>query len=375
MKISAGLPTGVSAALFDSVKRRRRLEARLTALLEERGFGEVLLPILDYFEPYRPLLQGRRLEQLYRFVDRDGQLLVLRGDFTPMLARLLAPHLDDLELPLRLYYRGDVVRHQPLRPGRMREYSQLGAELLGGDRTEADERTLTLFLDLLLQARGDAPGTAGVSPAPGNAGILPASGTAGVSPAPGNAGILPASGTAGVSPASGEGDEAALRVVLGVAGALDEPLLSAAGDGAAGELALRIASRDRQAARRAGLADVVERGYPEDLSVLGDAAAAVTELLLLRDRLSAEYGDLGIEVEVDLAEFAAAALDPRIGVSAGPRGYYDGLMFAAYAPGTALALGVGGRYDRVFRSLSGDCSAVGFSFGLDLLTELAEGPA
>ena len=109
--------------------------------------------------------------------------------------------------------------------------------------------------------------------------------------------------------------------------------------------------------------------------MLGDAAAAVTELLLLRDRLSAEYRDLGIEVEVDLAEFAAAALDPRVGVPAGPRGYYDGLMFAAYARGTALALGVGGRYDRVFRSLSGDCSAVGFSFGLDLLTELAEGPA
>jgi len=235
MKISAGLPTGVSAALFDSARRRRRLEARLSALLEERGFAEVLLPILDYFEPYRPLLTGRRLEQLYRFVDRDGQLLVLRGDFTPMLARLLAPHLDELELPLRLYYRGDVVRHQPLRPGRMREYSQLGAELLGGDEAEADEQML---------------------------------------------------------------------------------------------------------------------------------------MLALRDRLSSAYRDAGVEIEVDLAEFAAAALDPRIGVGAGPRGYYDGLMFAAYAPGTALALGVGGRYDRVFRSLSGDCSAVGFSFGLDLLLEL-----
>ena len=154
MKISAGLPTGVSAVLFDSATRRRRLEARLSALLEARGFAEVLLPILDYFEPYRPLLTGRQLEQLYRFVDRDGQLLVLRGDFTPMLARLLAPHLDEMDLPLRLYYRGDVVRHQPLRPGRMREYSQLGAELLGGDETEADERMLTLFFDLLLAARG-----------------------------------------------------------------------------------------------------------------------------------------------------------------------------------------------------------------------------
>ncbi len=332
MKISAGLPTGVSAALFDSARRRRRLEARLSALLEARGFAEVLLPILDYFEPYRPLLTGRRLEQLYRFVDRDGQLLVLRGDFTPMLARLLAPHLDELDLPLRLYYRGDVVRHQPLRPGRMREYSQLGAELLGGDRAQADERMLTLFFDLLLEARGEAP-------------------------------------------APDDGRERALRVVLGAAGALDEALLAAAGEMEASDLALRIARRDRTAARLAGLSDVVERGYPKDLSALRGAGEAVSELLVLRDRLSSTYRDAGLEIEVDLAEFAAAALDPRIGVGAGPRGYYDGLMFAAYAPGTALALGVGGRYDRVFRSLSGDCSAVGFSCGLDLLLDLGGGEA
>ena len=174
---------------------------------------------------------------------------------------------------------------------------------------------------------------------------------------------------------SGDGEEHTLRVVLGVAGALDEALLAAAGEREAADLALRIASRDRIAARRAGLADVVERGYPTDLSALGGAGEAVSELLGLRDRLASTYRDAGIEVEVDLAEFAAAALDPRIGVGDGPRGYYDGLMFAAYAPGTALALGVGGRYDKVFRSLSGDCSAVGFSFGVDLLLELGAAEA
>ncbi len=203
----------------------------------------------------------------------------------------------------------------------------MGAELLGGDEAEADERMLTLFFDVLLEARGEAP-------------------------------------------APGDGEEYTLRVVLGVAGALDEALLAAAGEREASDLALRIASRDRTAARRAGLADVVERGYPTDLSVLGGTGEAVSELLGLRDRLSSAYRDAGIEIEVDLAEFAAAALDPRIGVGAGTRGYYDGLMFAAYAPETAVALGVGGRYDRVFRSLSGDCSAVGFSLGLDLLLEL-----
>ncbi len=339
MRISAGLPTGVSAALFETVRRRRSLEARLAAVLEEQGFAEVLLPILDYFEPYRPLLQGRALDRLYRFVDRDGQLLVLRGDFTPMLARLLAPHLDDLELPLRLYYRGDVVRHQPLGPGRMREYSQVGAELLGGHPARADERMLRLFLDLLLCARD------------------------------GGSSMSDAAAPEDPSDTDG-GSDAHLRIVLGLAGALDEALLAAAGAAGAGDLAMRLARRDRAAARSARLGDVVERGYPADLSALGGSADAVAGLLRLRDRLTRLYGKRRIAVEVDLAEFAAAAVDPRVGVAAGTRGYYDGLMFAAYAPGAALALGSGGRYDRVFRSLSGDCSAVGFSLGLDRLVEL-----
>ena len=51
MRISAALPPGVTALLFDEAARRRRFEEIAVAAFEERGFSEVVLPILDYFEP------------------------------------------------------------------------------------------------------------------------------------------------------------------------------------------------------------------------------------------------------------------------------------------------------------------------------------
>ena len=185
------------------------------AAFEERGFSEIVLPILDYFEPYEALLTPQLRAELYRFVDRDGELLALRGDFTPMLARLLAPILDSLELPLRLFYRGDLVRYQQERPGRLREYYVLGAELLGASGEEADEEMLELFLRLLT-----AEGRGGV------------------------------------------------RVILGFAGALDA-LLKAAPTENRDELARAVARRERRVATATSpsLLQVVEEGVPEEAEV------------------------------------------------------------------------------------------------------------
>ena len=131
MRVSTALPTGVAALLFESARARRQLEGRLTALVEGHGYAEAILPILDYLEPYESLLSPASRGELYRFIDRDGEQLALRADFTPMLARLLAPRLGSLALPLRLFYRGDVVRYAENRPGGRRELYQMGVELLG----------------------------------------------------------------------------------------------------------------------------------------------------------------------------------------------------------------------------------------------------
>ena len=74
MRISAALPHGVTAFLFEAARQRRELEGRLVDAVEAEGFAEVILPIVDYLEPYEPLLNPASRGELYRFIDRDGKL-------------------------------------------------------------------------------------------------------------------------------------------------------------------------------------------------------------------------------------------------------------------------------------------------------------
>ena len=60
-------PTGVRPLLIDETARRRRIEERVVSILEREGFAEVVVPIIDYEEPYASAahLDPR---QTYRFV-------------------------------------------------------------------------------------------------------------------------------------------------------------------------------------------------------------------------------------------------------------------------------------------------------------------
>jgi len=135
-------PTGARPLLIEETARRRGIESRFVTLLEEAGFAEVVLPIIDFAEPYAGVAERDAARQSYRFTDRDGELVAIRSDFTPMVARALAPSLNGS--PLRVFYRGDVIRCQSSRLGANRELFQIGAELVGDASADADVTMLRL---------------------------------------------------------------------------------------------------------------------------------------------------------------------------------------------------------------------------------------
>jgi ATP phosphoribosyltransferase regulatory subunit HisZ len=140
-------PTGARPLLIDETARRRRVESRFVTLLEEAGFAEVVLPIIDFAEPYAEVMERDAAKQSYRFTDRDGELVTIRSDFTPMVARALAPSLEAGET-LRVFYRGDVIRCQNPRLGSNRELFQIGAELVGDASADAETTMLRLAWSL-----------------------------------------------------------------------------------------------------------------------------------------------------------------------------------------------------------------------------------
>jgi ATP phosphoribosyltransferase regulatory subunit len=110
----------------------------------------------------------------------------------------------------------------------------------------------------------------------------------------------------------------------------------------------------------------VRDGVPADPADLGDEAAAkLAQLTAIRDELAAEHP--GVELSIDLAEFAHQSLDPDLLAATGGGAYYDGILFRAYAGGRGQPVGAGGRYDRLFRMLGAEVPAVGFSVDLERL--------
>ena len=144
-------PTGVRPLLIEETARRRRVEARFTEVLERAGFAEIVLPIIDYAEPYDDVQARDDTRRSYRLIDREGELVALRSDFTPMVARALAPAIAPADLPLRVYYRGDVIRCDSSRLGSNREMFQIGAEIVGGPQADADAEILRVASDIARQ--------------------------------------------------------------------------------------------------------------------------------------------------------------------------------------------------------------------------------
>ena len=71
----------------------------------------------------------------------------MRPDITPSIARAVATLFETENFPIRLCYAGNTfINHSSYR-GRLKENTQLGAELIGVDSIEADAEMLAMVVD------------------------------------------------------------------------------------------------------------------------------------------------------------------------------------------------------------------------------------
>ncbi|MFN3265650.1 MAG: ATP phosphoribosyltransferase regulatory subunit [Deinococcales bacterium] len=123
---------------------REQLRRRLEVVLHSWGYDPVQTPALEVFNPQHPLA-----EKGFKLVDRDGTVLMLRGEYTTSVAQLVQT-LPTPTFPMRLRYSGTLwVRTRDAELGRQREYTQVGAELLGVETPQSDSEILSLALECL----------------------------------------------------------------------------------------------------------------------------------------------------------------------------------------------------------------------------------
>ncbi len=138
------IPPGTRDVLPDEMRELRQLEASLCEVFEERGYGQVATPAIEYDEV---LERGdpRAVASAYRFFDERGDLLAMRTDMTIPIARLVSARYANAEPPFRLFYIGHAYRAVRPQGGQMREFMQAGVELIGAEAPDGTAEVIEVL--------------------------------------------------------------------------------------------------------------------------------------------------------------------------------------------------------------------------------------
>ena len=152
MNILLHTPDGVRDTYGEECMSKKLLADRLTDVLHLYGYQDIETPTFEFYEIFSDERGTVPARNMYRFIDRDGSTLVLRPDITPSIARAVAKYYGDEEIPLRFAYCGNVFVNNPTLQGKLKETTQIGAELIGNTDVEGDAEMIALSINLLKEA-------------------------------------------------------------------------------------------------------------------------------------------------------------------------------------------------------------------------------
>lgn len=301
--------------LPEEARRHLSLSRSLLGSFGSFGYEPASVPPFEYAEVLEHDMGPLDPSQVLRFVEPDtGEVVALRPDMTPQIARLVATRLSGAPLPARLCYEGAVVRRRTERGRRDRQIYQAGFELVGPTGPGGDLEVLTVAASAI-RAAGLASFTLDL----GHAGITAAL----VSGAPpeARAGIVEAL-------ASKDAEETLRRAErAGVTGAPLRALV---------ELPQLYGGSEVWARADRVLAGTAAEEPARELRTLVDAGHAQ---------------GLAADIVADLGETWSFA-------------YYTGMLFHVLADGPGEPVGAGGRYDRLFDRFGAPRPAAGFAVDL-----------
>lgn len=283
------------------------------------GFKEIITPIVEPFELLSAKSGEEIRQRMFIFDDLGGRKVALRPEFTASIARLATTVLKNEAKPLRIFSVGSVYRYDEPQRGRYREFWQANFEILGSNKPEADAEIILLANSLLKSS-----GLKSYAIKLGHVGVLK--------------GIM----------SQDEIDEKNQNAILQK---MDKKEYDAA-------LGLVNSSKCRNTLQR--LINLKASSIFETVEKMKKALEGYEKALGAVENLDAVL-KLVTESECEIK-----TVDPAFA-----RGleYYTGIIFELYIPELEIALGGGGRYDKLIEAFGGEPTpAVGMAAGIDRMS-------
>jgi histidyl-tRNA synthetase len=138
--------------MFDDIRRHRHIEATAENVARRYGYGEIATPIFEFTEVFTRTLGDTSdivTKEMYTFTTKGGESITLRPEGTAGVARAFITGGLAQQTPLKLFYRGPMFRHERPQKGRLRQFHQIGVELLGVPGPQADVEVIVLAKRIL----------------------------------------------------------------------------------------------------------------------------------------------------------------------------------------------------------------------------------
>jgi len=143
---------GTHDLLPEDARRHRHIVDTGLAVSGRYGFGEIETPIFEFTDVFKRTLGEASdvvSKEMYTFTDRGGEELTLRPEGTASVCRALITGGLTQNLPAKFYYQGPMFRYERPQKGRMRQFHQIGIELLGAAEPQADIEVVACGADIL----------------------------------------------------------------------------------------------------------------------------------------------------------------------------------------------------------------------------------
>jgi histidyl-tRNA synthetase len=124
----------------DAVRHRAVVESARDVALRY-GYSEMATPIFEFSDVFRRSLGDTSdvvTKEMYTFTDKGGEEVTLRPEGTAGVARAVISNGLAQDLPLKFFYAGPMFRYERPQKGRLRQFHQIGIELIGVAQPLAD---------------------------------------------------------------------------------------------------------------------------------------------------------------------------------------------------------------------------------------------
>jgi len=311
---------GMRDFLPRDAEKLRYVEQVTRELAKLYCYGEILTPVVESYKLLAAKSGEEIRQRMYVFTDLGGRKVALRPEFTASVARLVATKLRNAPKPIKLFSLGSLYRYDEPQYGRFREFWQANYELMGSNQPEADAEILTITNHLLKKL-----GLRNYYFKIGHVGIL--------------------------------------RGILSQEGIVEEKQ-----NHVMQMLDKRHWEKALTAIKQLGAS---QQGLTTLKKIFETRGKVAFHILKKTEKIVQNY-ESGVAAVENLRQILMlATTDDKFETLIEPRfarglEYYTGIIFEAYVPELEIALGGGGRYDKLIELFGGEPTpAVGVAQGID----------